>query len=177
MAALSIRVREMLGACRVCKDFHEKAFPQIKVARLRFSRWQLSFLIVILLSFAGSAHGQMGRDLELHGGYAHVTSDGGLDGFNAGAALHFTERVSIGFDYDSTWDRSRPTVFLTSSVGALIIRSYLANYLVGPRIFFPTKKLTFKNQKFIPFGEFQFGGSHLSTTVDQVGLPVTESVQ
>jgi len=171
MPALRIRVKEMLGACPSLRARLTKSSLLNKVARLRFSRSQLSFLVVILVSFAGSACAQTGRDLEIHFGYAHVTSDGGLDGFNAGAALHFTPRVSIGFDYDSTWDRSRPTVFVTSSVGAINIRSYLANYLVGPRIFFPTKKLTFKNQKFIPFGEFQFGGSHLSTTVEQVGLP------
>jgi len=174
MDVLSGRTRKTGRASGVCKDaINGKAAHTITVARLPVSavRLPLPCLIVVLLSFAGSAQGQMDLGhLELHGGYVHVTSDGGLDGFNAGGAVRFNRRVSIAADYDSTWDRSTPTAFLLSGVGAVTIRSYLANYLIGPRIFFPTKKLTFKDQQFIPFGEFQFGGSHLSSTVEQVNV-------
>jgi outer membrane protein with beta-barrel domain len=140
-------------------------------AAVRGGRSALSCLALVLLFLSGAALGQadMGH-LELHGGYAHITGDGGLDGFNAGAALRFNRRVSVALDYDSTWDRTVPTAFITNNLGAVIVRSYLANYLIGPRIFFPAKKLTIKDQQFIPFGEFQFGGSHLSSTVEALSV-------
>jgi hypothetical protein len=169
MARVSFRLGETFGIA----DFRDNTFDQFKVVRQapQAAGLALPCLVLVLLSFSGSAFGQadLGH-LELHAGYAHITGDGGLDGFNAGAALRFNRRVSIGFDYDSTWDRTLPTAFVTSGLGALTIRSYLANYLIGPRIFFPTKKLTFKNQQLIPFGEFQFGGSHLSTTIEEAAV-------
>lgn len=166
MARSSFRPGESSGVCK-------NTFDQFKVARLatQVAQSALSCVVLLLLSFSGSALGQADiNHLELHFGYAHVTGDGGLDGFNAGAALRLNRRVSVALDYDSTWDRSVPTAFITSGLGAITIRSYLANYLIGPRIFFPAKKLTIKNQQFIPFAEFQFGGSHLSTTVERVNV-------
>jgi opacity protein-like surface antigen len=164
MARLSFRPGETFGFSVVCNN---------TVARLatQAARSALPCVVLVLLSFSGSAVAQADiGHLELHSGYTHITSDGGLDGINAGAALRFNKRVSVGFDFDSAWDRSLPTAFVLSGQGAVTIRSYLANYLLGPRVFFPSKKLTFKNQQLIPFAEFQFGGSHLSTTIEQVGL-------
>jgi len=40
------------------------------------------------------------QSLEVSGGYAHISGDGGLDGFNIGAAAWVTHRVAMAFDYD-----------------------------------------------------------------------------
>jgi len=46
------------------------------------------------------------QNLELSGGYAHISGDGGLDGFNIGAGWWLWDSVSVAFDYDSAWDTS-----------------------------------------------------------------------
>ncbi len=140
MAKLSFRLGKKFGSSDVCN----RTLDRFKVARLATRALMLLCGVLVLLSLSGTALAQadLGH-LELHGGYTHITSDGGLDGFNAGAALRFTRRVSM---------------------------SYLVNYLIGPQIFFPSKKLTFKNQQLIPFAEFQFGGSHISTTIEQAAV-------
>jgi len=169
MATWSLRLR---GATRVSGVWKNR-FDRFTAAPLtaHVARSTVSCIVLALLSLSGSALGQADiNHLELHAGYAHITGDNGLDGFNAGAALRFNRRVSVALDYDSTWDRTLPTVFITSGLGAVTIRSYLANYMIGPRIFFPSKKLTFKNQDFVPFAEFQFGGSHLSTTIERASV-------
>ena len=107
--------------------------------------------------------------LEFNGGYAHVSGDLGLDGFNVGAAWWFTPRVSMAADFDGLWDASRVGVFELTSVGAVSVKSNMQNYLVGPRIFFPNTVKRYPH--LIPFGELQFGATHLHTTLHQVNLP------
>jgi opacity protein-like surface antigen len=110
-----------------------------------------------------------GQGLEVGGGYSHVTGDFGTDGFNAGAAWWFTKRVTMAADYDSTWDTSSLTNFAFTQVGAIATKSHLQSFLIGPRIFFSTKWTD--KHKLNPFGEAQFGVSHLSQDVTQVGVP------
>ncbi len=110
-----------------------------------------------------------GQGLEVGGGYSHVTGDFGTDGFNVGAAWWFTKRVTMAGDYDSTWDSSTLTNFTFTQVGAIATKSHLQSFLVGPRIFFSTGWTD--KHKLSPFGEAQFGVSHLSQDVTQVGVP------
>jgi opacity protein-like surface antigen len=110
-----------------------------------------------------------GQGLEVGGGYSHVTGDFGTDGFNVGAAWWFTKRVTMAADYESTWDTSTLTNFTFTQVGALSTKSHLQSFLIGPRIFFSTKWTD--KYKLNPFGEAQFGASHLSQEVEQVGMP------
>jgi hypothetical protein len=72
-------------------------------------------------------------------------------------------------DYYSTWDTSTLTNFTFTQVGALSTKSRLQSFLIGPRIFFSTKWTD--KYKLNPFGEAQFGVSHLSQEVEQVGMP------
>ena len=51
------------------------------------------------------------QSVEVSGGYTHLSGDGGLDGFNAGAAWWVTRRVALAFDYDSGWDTSHLGAF------------------------------------------------------------------
>lgn len=126
-------------------------------------------LLVVLLAFPLLANAQFAkRNIEFSGGYAHITGDQGLDGFNAGAALYFTPRISIGFDYDSVWDTSTVGPFGISEIGQVSLHSNLQDFLFGPRIFFPGLlkghgDSTIRKLKF--FGEAQFGISHLSSTI------------
>jgi hypothetical protein len=90
--------------------------------------------LLALVAFPLLASAQV---FELNGGYAHISGDGGLDGFNVGAAAWFTPRVSIAFDYDSGWDTSHLGVFELTSTGVIVTKSKLQDYLLGPRIFFP----------------------------------------
>jgi hypothetical protein len=110
-----------------------------------------------------------GQGLEVGGGWSHVTGDFGTDGFNVGAAWWFTKRVTMAADYDSTWDTSSLTNFAFTQVGAITVKSHLQSVVVGPRVFFSTKWTD--THKLNPFGEAQFGASHLSQDVAQVGMP------
>src|SRR5215467_4613361 len=107
--------------------------------------------------------------LEVNGGYAHSSGDLGLDGFNAGASWWFTPRVSLAADFDGLWDSSRIGVFELSSIGAVSVKSNMQNYLIGPRVFFP--RAWKRYPRVVPFGELQFGMTHLHTTLHQVNLP------
>jgi outer membrane protein OmpA-like peptidoglycan-associated protein len=119
----------------------------------------LLFLEAFVLSTA--AHGQ---GLEVGGGWAHVTGNNGTDGFNVGAAWYFTKRIAIAGDYESTWDTTTLGTFTFTNVGAIAVHSHLQDALFGPRIFFDTKWT--EKYRLNPFGEAQFGVSHLSQTVN-----------
>ena len=45
--------------------------------------------------------------IELNGGYADVTRDFGLDGFDVETALWVSRRIAITGDYDDAYDTSR----------------------------------------------------------------------
>jgi hypothetical protein len=108
------------------------------------------------------------RNLELSGGWVHSTGNNGLDGFNLGASLWFNRRVSIAFSYDHAGDTSTLGNFGLTSAGLVTINSHLQNWLIGPRVFFPTKKV--KRFDLDPFGEFQIGGTYLSQKISQAGV-------
>ena len=61
----------------------------------------LCVFLLLLLAFPLLASPQ---SLEVNGGYTHISGDGGLDGFSAGAALWVAPRISLAVDYDSAWD-------------------------------------------------------------------------
>jgi cytochrome c2 len=109
-------------------------------------------------------------NLEFAGGYVHTTGDNGLNGFNVGTALWFNRRVSISVDYDYSRNTTSLSNFGLTTVGLITTQSHLQNFVVGPRVFFPSTKLTFKKFKLDPFAEFQFGFGHLNQKVSQVGV-------
>jgi opacity protein-like surface antigen len=115
------------------------------------------------------------HNLEVGGGWAYVSSNFGVNGFNVGADYWFTPKVSGVFSYDDTWDTSNIGNFVLTPIGQIAIKSHLQNYLFGPRITFANKKI--KNYEFTPFGEFQIGGTHLRSEVQQTisGIKQTAS--
>jgi hypothetical protein len=108
------------------------------------------------------------NNLEVSGGWVHMTGDNGLDGFDVGAALWFTPRVSVAFNYDHAGDTSVIGAFALTSSGLVTIKSNMQNWLVGPRVFFPSKRI--KRFDIDPFAEFQIGGTHLNQKLTQVGV-------
>ena len=78
-------------------------------------------MLFLILPFASA------QNFEVNGGYTHISGDNGLDGFNAGAAIWFTRRVSIAGDYDSAWDTSHLGLFELTQTGVLISKTHLQN--------------------------------------------------
>ena len=129
----------------------------------------LAFLVLCLTASA--------QKIELNGAVMHISGNQGLDGFNVGAALWFNHRVSIAADYDGVWDTSQIGQFELTPTGQVVSKSHLQNYLFGPRIFFPglIKAKEKRVANLLPFGEAQFGISHLNTTLEQPAADLSQS--
>jgi hypothetical protein len=140
---------------------------------------QVCTLLLVLSTFSIAANAQFAkRNVEFNGGYAHITGNQGLDGFNVGAALYFTPRVSIAADYDGVYDTSAIGPFAISSTGQISVHSHLQDFLFGPRIFFPglfKSKSNPKIRRLRPFGEAEFGVSHLNSSISQTNPPASSS--
>jgi hypothetical protein len=136
--------------------------------------WSLFFLLLSLVAFSLSASAQK---VEISGGYAHVSGDQGLDGFNVGAAAWFTPTLSVAADYDRVVDTSRIGIFELTQTGLIVSKSRLQNFLFGPRIFFPNA-IKSENKHLAnlrPFAEAQFGLSHLNASLEDQAANVDQS--
>ena len=116
------------------------------------------------------------QSVEVSGGYTHLSGDGGLDGFNAGAAWWVTRRVALAFDYDSGWDTSHLGAFELSQTGLIVTKSHLQNVLGGARVAFPgaLKRTETHLPRLWPFAEIQLGMSHLNSSLED---PTTNTSQ
>ncbi len=130
---------------------------------------------ILLFLFSTPSMAQNLHNLEVGGGWSYLSSNFGVNGFNAGADYWFTPRVSGVFSYDDTWNTSSIGTFELTSIGQIAIKSHLENYLFGPRFAFANKKI--KSYQFMPFAEFQIGGSYLHSEVQEssTGLNRTAS--
>ena len=127
-------------------------------------RKQIGLMPVLAIVLCATAFTQ---NVEFSGGYAHISGDGGMDGYNAAAGAWLSHRFSLNFDYDSAWDNSHLGVFELTQTGLIVSKSHLQNYLVGPRIYFPGL-FTGKEKhiaRLLPFAEAEFGMSHLSASL------------
>jgi hypothetical protein len=127
-------------------------------------------LFWVAACLAGTCRAQ---GLELSGGYAHLTGDSGLDGFNVGVSWWFTHRVSIAADYDNVYDTSVIGQFASTSIGQIVSKSHLQEIILGPRIFFSSHEI--HKHPLAPFAEAQFGESHLNSKIQQVATSVSTS--
>jgi hypothetical protein len=121
----------------------------------------IAVMAMVFLPQSISAQG-----LELSGGWVHVTQNFGTDGFDAGAAWWFTPKIILAANYDDTWDTTQIGVFQITNVGLLVSKTHLQSFLIGPRIFFYSRKV--KKYKLGVFGETQYGVSHINSTLQQV---------
>ena len=126
-------------------------------------------LLLLLVAALAQLPTACGQGLQVGGGYTHVTGNFGTDGFDVRGAWYFTKRISIAGDYDSTWDSSTLGTFAFTDFGAIAVDSHLQNVLFGPRIFFSTQWTD--KHKLNPFGEAEFGVSHLHQKVTQQSMP------
>ena len=136
------------------------------------SKRRLLLLLLLFPALMLWPHSAAAQGLEVSGGWAHATGDFGLDGFDIGAAWWFSPKVSLSANYDDTYDTSRIGTFEFTTVGAIVSKSHLQNFLVGPRFYFSGQKI--KKYKITPFGEAQFGVTHLNAKIKE-GLAPTIS--
>ena len=118
---------------------------------------------------------------ELSGGYAHISGNEGLNGFNAGASFFLNPSISLGFNFDGVWDTTilGSGVFALTNIGLVTSKSHLYDYMSGPRIYFPG---VFKPHCGVnalpvlrPFVQAQFGESTLWTQVTGVNVGTVAS--
>jgi hypothetical protein len=128
-----------------------------------------TILLSLTVAISCQLNAQILKNLEFTGGWAHVSGNNGLDGFNGGASIWFTRRVSLGFDYDHAWDTNSLSNFALTNVGLITVKSRYQDWLVGPRFFFHSSEVKVLHTLH-PFAEVEFGASHLNTTVTQVGF-------
>jgi Outer membrane protein beta-barrel domain len=117
--------------------------------------------VVSMLVIPGRASAQ--QNLELAGGWTHITGNFGQDGFDFGAGWNFTNKVQLAADYDTAWKNSVVGTFQTTPVGEVTTHNHLQDWLFGPRIFFGTGQL--RHRRVDTFGEVQFGWSHLGSSI------------
>lgn len=108
--------------------------------------------------------------LSLGIGWTHITQDFGLNGFNVDANYRFSRYLAAAADFDAGFKTATLGTFGATSGSA--VKNRIQDYMVGPRIFFPN---VFENAKLEPFGELEFGITHLSTTVTAPNQPNNES--
>lgn len=132
------------------------------------------YLLFSLVAFYLNASAQR---VEVSGGYTHISGNQGLDGFNVGAAAWFTHRFSIAADYDSGWDTSRIGIFELTPTGVVASKSHLQDWLFGPRISFPGVIKTGNKRvaQLLPYGEAEFGLSHLKSSINQTATNFSQS--
>jgi Domain of unknown function (DUF4440)/Outer membrane protein beta-barrel domain len=120
-------------------------------------------MIFLLLILPKSAQSQ---GLEIGSGWVYASGQGGGNGFNFAAAWWFTNRVTVVADYDTAWNTHTLSTFTFTQLGGTATKAHMQNLLFGPRIFFSTGWT--KKHKVNPFGEAEFGLTHLSQTITQV---------
>lgn len=151
------------------KDSKRQVFD-CTVADIAVPKVKALFIVAGLLAFLFSCPQRASAQrLELSGGYEHVSGDLGLNGYDVGAAYWFTPRVTVAANYDGVYNNSNIGVFDLTNVGAILVSSHAQNFLIGPRVFFRAREIN--GHTFHPFAEFQFGMTHLNSTVQQVPLP------
>ena len=123
--------------------------------------------VLCLLLVPGRASAQ--ENLELAGGWTHITGNFGQDGFNFGAGWNFTNKVQLAADYDTAWKNARVGTFELTPVGAVTTHNHLQDWLFGPRIFFGQGEVY--KRRVDTFGEVQFGWSHLGSSIAAPTFP------
>jgi Outer membrane protein beta-barrel domain len=117
---------------------------------------------------------------EIAGGYAHISGDEGMDGFNVGASVFLGSNISLGFNYDGVYDTTVLGSFALTNVGLTTSNSHLQDYMAGGRIFFPGVLKPHCGTKNVlpilhPFVQAQFGESNLYSKLTSVNIGTVSS--
>jgi long-subunit fatty acid transport protein len=122
------------------------------------------FFLALVVSLSTGAHAQ----LEVNGGFTHLTGDFGLNGFNGAAGWQFKPQVELTVDTDFVWNTSKTGVFdLAPTTGEFIIKSNLQNISGGARVDLVGWKAlhALSKKKLLPFAELLFGWSRLGQSL------------
>jgi opacity protein-like surface antigen len=113
-------------------------------------------------------------NIEIGVGYAHVTGNQGMNGFNADVAAFFSRRVAVAFDYDGVYNTSVLGAFTGTSLGQVVSKAHQQDFVAGPRIYLPgvIKSKNKDVRQLNPFGELAFGESHLGSSVRNAVIPL-----
>lgn len=117
---------------------------------------------------------------ELTGGYAHISGNEGLNGFNVGGSVFLAPKVSLGFNYDGVYDTTVLGTFALTNVGLTTSKSHLQDFMAGGRFFFPgVLKIHCGTKEVVPFLQpflqAQFGESNLWSQVTSVNVGTISS--
>jgi hypothetical protein len=117
---------------------------------------------------------------EIGGGYAHISGNEGMDGFNVGASVFLAPNVSLGFNYDGVYDTSVLGAFALTNVGLTTSNSHMQDYLAGGRFYFPGVLKPHCGANNVlpilhPFVQAQFGESNLYSKVTSVNVGTISS--
>jgi hypothetical protein len=113
---------------------------------------------------------------EFSGGYAHISGNEGMDGFNAGVSVFLARNISLGFNFDGVWDTTilASGAFALTNLGQVTTKSHMYDYLAGPRIYFPGVLKPHCGINALPvlrpFVQAQFGESTLFTELTGVNI-------
>jgi len=114
--------------------------------------------------------------LQVEGGYTHLTGNFGLDGFHGEAGWKFNRHVTLVGQGEWVWDTSKIGAFdLSPTIASLRIKSNEQNYLGGARVHIRGWKATesLEKRKLLPFAEVLLGTSRLSQKVANIQTPTT----
>jgi opacity protein-like surface antigen len=130
------------------------------------------YLFVAMLAFSavGSA---TDVNLEAGLGYAHITGNGGLNGFNVDlAALFGHSKIAMAADYDGVYDTTNlGASALSATTGLITTKNHLQDILFGPRIYIPLGSKNKWTRSTHPFVEIELGSSHLNSSVKSAAMP------
>jgi len=132
-------------------------------------KYATALLLFLAMALPTHMSAQFIHNAELSGGWAYSSGDFGLSGFNVGGALWFTNRISVGFDFDRVGNNKSLPIFALTNAGIFTTKSTLYNYLIGPRISFGSKKIKVL-ETINPFAEVEVGASHIASTVSQLNI-------
>ena len=151
--------------------FRRDMLPQISNPIWRTEGFKMRratlLLPMLLLLFPAASQAQ---NVDVGGGWAHVSGDNGVDGFNVAAYVWVSQRISLGGFFDDAWDNSTLGNFSLTPIGQIATKAHMENYMFGPRFFFSKKKL--HHMEWVPFAEADFGGTHLhQQLIELLGRP------
>lgn len=130
------------------------------------------YVLLVLLVFSVTLLGQ--QDIEINGGYQHVSGDNGLDGFTLGTGWNPIPHFQLFLNYDGLFDHSTLNAFALTNVGSTIVNSHMQGFLTGPRYFLPGLlkggKGRIKGHRLIPFADVGFGEISLKTELSSATL-------
>jgi opacity protein-like surface antigen len=137
-------------------------------------KYATALLLFLAIALPTHMSAQFIKNAELSGGWAYSTGDFGLSGFNVGGALWFTNRISVGIDFDRVGNNKSLPIFALTNAGIFVTKSTLYNWMIGPRFSFGSKRIKIL-QTINPFAEVEVGASHLSSSVSTQNLGSTSA--